>query len=423
MQRNTHNALIHMINKELLLAFSSIALLITSCEQLTEREYDPLYTTLETKATDDRSDLHNNTSSSFPIIEEAFPNQEKQVICLPNGTHVEVLDSLYILQGDIILTEEQVSILRGESTSVQTKSLSTNEFVRYWPKHTVYYTFSSNFSMANEVHDAMTEWSNKTGLDFVYGTGRGNYIEFKNSNNGSASSHVGMTGGRQTIELQPGVSNTGSAMHEIGHAVGLFHEHCRPDRDNYIIVYRNRIQLLKRSQFDPQPYSSTVVFGPFDFSSIMMYPSYAFQNSSAPSMTTIDGQEFGFQRDSLSTLDAEGIKAIYGPPYHKLESTIIESNYYDYGTSEEWSETVENHINFYSDKECTIPTSLVYDRRMKVILHTIEYNNGSSIDYYNESNIVIPAGTSSIFVGISQTSMHSDYGIDSGRREEYELAY
>jgi len=47
-----------------------------------------------------------------------------------------------------------------------------------------------------------------------------------------------MVGGRQTISVGgPGVlCRHGNIVHEIAHCAGFFHEHSRPDRDNYIRV-------------------------------------------------------------------------------------------------------------------------------------------------------------------------------------------
>lgn len=59
------------------------------------------------------------------------------------------------------------------------------------------------------------------------------------------SSRVGRIGGRQEISV--GTSNGsvtcghGEIVHQIGHAVGFFHEHTRPDRDEYVTVHWNNI--------------------------------------------------------------------------------------------------------------------------------------------------------------------------------------
>lgn len=61
-------------------------------------------------------------------------------------------------------------------------------------------------------------------------------------------------------------------LHELGHVLGLYHEHSRPDRDNYIIVNDNNIRADKEKEF--KKYSEVYVntYGvDYDYSSIMHY--------------------------------------------------------------------------------------------------------------------------------------------------------
>jgi hypothetical protein len=46
--------------------------------------------------------------------------------------------------------------------------------------------------------------------------------------------------GGQKINLSPPCTYRGTYLHEIGHALGLIHEHNRPDRHNHMkIMWRN----------------------------------------------------------------------------------------------------------------------------------------------------------------------------------------
>lgn len=58
----------------------------------------------------------------------------------------------------------------------------------------------------------------------------------------SCSSPVGYRYGRvNKISLASGCQYKGTAMHEIGHSIGLYHEQSRPDRDYYVRILWNNI--------------------------------------------------------------------------------------------------------------------------------------------------------------------------------------
>jgi len=51
---------------------------------------------------------------------------------------------------------------------------------------------------------------------------------------------------------------------------------------------------------------------PFDFGSILMYPSNAFSQAGRPTIVKLDGTVFTANRGSLSALDKEKLIRLYG---------------------------------------------------------------------------------------------------------------
>ena len=128
---------------------------------------------------------------------------------------------------------------------------------------------------------AMGRWENSTCLKFVERSGQEDYVEFTCSSKAAlCSSYVGRVGGRQTIQL--GLDCEDRILHVIGHTVGLWHEHSRPDRDCYIEIIRGNIDssgdydFPKLRRFDAK-YPTT-----YDYGSVMHYRMDEFGNETSP---------------------------------------------------------------------------------------------------------------------------------------------
>ena len=80
------------------------------------------------------------------------------------------------------------------------------------------------------------------------------------------------------VTMSSGCASVGHAIHELGHAIGMWHEHSRPDRDMYIRVIYENVLETERDNFgilDEIDFSQVPDEG-YDVESIMHYGEFAF---------------------------------------------------------------------------------------------------------------------------------------------------
>ncbi|XP_021379895.1 uncharacterized protein LOC110467213 [Mizuhopecten yessoensis] len=231
----------------------------------------------------------------------------------PRGTGGSVF-----YNGDIVLDPYSEQIIFGSGQGRRTKRATVRNRDSLWKDGIVYFLFDSGINplAKRAAKRAMKHISQRTCIQFKKRTkDTKDYVRII-SEPGCWSS-VGRQGGEQKLSLGRGCEREiGTAIHELLHTVGFWHEHARPDRDEYVqIVYPNispryvpDFLAINETLSKPRGF-------PYDYKSIMHYKDRTFTQNGGKTIRVIGiGKDMKLaigQRDGMSEIDIAQLRDMY----------------------------------------------------------------------------------------------------------------
>ena len=296
---------------------------------------DPQYASLTDafEAIDTRVSIHTqgvNGSNKVQIRTHTFSNGETYTYSIYNGIIFDadvILGTSKELQDGIAIYEAQLT-QGSDSLSAQGamyKPFCASQFLFAcgerrgggWPGNVLYVDTKAlgTFPPAQQtlIRNALANLDRLTDIQIGYRT-TGDRVMLTNRNDGCYAVPGRSSAQPQNLNLGAGCVNTGTVLHEFGHALGLMHEHQRTDRDSFIVINTSNLTAKGIQQMAPKnehDYRTT-----YDYASVMHYPrtttDASFAKVTREPILTIVGSYRGIVGGNVLTArDIQAINARY----------------------------------------------------------------------------------------------------------------
>ncbi|XP_041351985.1 uncharacterized protein LOC121370664 [Gigantopelta aegis] len=219
-------------------------------------------------------------------------------------------------QGDIILRKDDEPYIYGKKPT-RRKRATMRLRQKIWKNGRIPYEIDSRISpMARRyILRAFNHIQERTCIKFKKRRNKDkDYVRYISEP--GCWSNVGKRGGMQLISLGRGCENLGTTVHETSHALGMWHEQARVDRDRFVKILEENISPKYLPDFKVISRRAATSRGyPYDYDSVMHYNKLAFTRAGDPTIKVIGiGKKLGLkigQRLGLSTIDMAQLREMY----------------------------------------------------------------------------------------------------------------
>jgi len=185
-----------------------------------------------------------------------------------------------------------------------------------WENGIIPYYLKGNFAAEDiaYIEQGMAKWEAIANVDFQRVTPRAGAYQIEKIDEDKWQSSVGENNSTCYMIFGNGQDPLQHIIHELGHGLGLLHEHQRPDRDNYIDIYYSNI--LSAFQFNFDKIDNPLIIESdyaYDYHSVMHYGESAFSSNGAITIEPKDSSQV-LERELISDIDAAKVQYIYGLP-------------------------------------------------------------------------------------------------------------
>jgi Astacin (Peptidase family M12A)/Abnormal spindle-like microcephaly-assoc'd, ASPM-SPD-2-Hydin/Transmembrane protein 131-like N-terminal len=233
----------------------------------------------------------------------------------------QVRNGLALVEGDIVLGSAALvgngstALASAKQQAVQPDALSISYTANLWPSvagvFQIPYIITGSSSNLNT---ALTNFNQTFSgfIQFVPRSSQSNYVNITVQGDGNEGfSNVGMAGGEQSLNCGAGCA-VATWLHEMGHTVGLLHEHQRPDRASYITLNLASADLPNVPGNFTLPGYDFQNIGLFDHASIMEYGAFDFTKAGLPVIESIPPGVPLSNDTGYSAGDVDGVERLYG---------------------------------------------------------------------------------------------------------------